>query len=59
VAPNNNTVTVFVAFGSNPTATTSSLLLAAGYNYFNFVSGQKVAAISSGGSSTISILDLD
>jgi hypothetical protein len=54
-----NNVAVYVAFGTNPTATTSSLLLAPGYNYFNFTSGWKVAAISGGTTTRISILDLD
>ena len=56
-SPNN--VAVYVAFGTNPTATTSSMLLAPGYNYFNFTSGWKVAAISGGTTTRISILDAD
>lgn len=54
-----NNSTIFVAFGTSPTATTSSFLLAPGINYFNFTSGWKVAAITGGTTNKITIIDLD
>ena len=54
-----NGVAVYVAFGSNPTATTSSFLLPPGGAIFNFFPGWKVAAITSSQSTRISIIDID
>lgn len=54
-----NTIPVFVAFGSAPTATTSSFLVPANtVMAFNFKTGDKVAAIAASNTS-ISILDQD
>jgi hypothetical protein len=54
-----NTLAVFVKFGANPTATTSDYLVPANsVMYFNFKTGDKVAAISSAATS-ISIVDQD
>lgn len=50
----------FIAFGSNPTATTSSFIIPAGAAMqFNFVSGQKVSAVAQSGTSYITIIDMD
>jgi hypothetical protein len=49
---------VYVAFGTNPTATTSSFALPTGMSEFNIVSGWKVAVISGGTTSKITIVEL-
>ena len=55
-----NGVATYVAFGANPTATSSSFLLPPGGAIFNFYPGWKVAVISGGTAGTrISIIDID
>jgi hypothetical protein len=50
----------FIAFGTDPIATTSSFVLPADTPMqFNFVSGDKIAARTHSGSGYISIVDLD
>jgi len=50
----------FIAFGSNPTADTSSFVLPADTPLqFNFVSGEKVAARTHSGNGHLTIVDLD
>lgn len=50
----------FIEFGDNPTATTSSFVIPAGASLqFNFVSGQKVSALSHNGSAHVTIVDMD
>jgi hypothetical protein len=50
----------FIEFGSAPTATTSSFVLPANTSMqFNFVSGQKVSALSHTGIAYVTIVDMD
>ena len=50
----------FIEFGDDPTATTSSFVIPAGASLqFNFVSGQKVSALSHTGSAHVTIVDMD
>lgn len=50
----------YIAFGANPTANSSGFFIPAGtILQFNFVSGEKVAAITTTGTGTLSIVNLD
>ena len=53
-----NNCAVYVAFGTNPTATSSSFVLPPGIWEFNIVSGWKVAAITGGSTTRITIVEL-
>lgn len=54
-----STTNCYIAFGSNPTADTSSLLLAAGHpEIFTFTTGQKVACLRVTADGVLSIAPL-